>query len=203
MRIEQTKRYRINKEDAEQIKSNLIDIPNTSILMDKRLMIRTLFDLGEQTKNWVRVRIGDVNHESKEIISITYKKMVEYSNDYREAVTDLKVGDEEEAVELLEQIGLSRRSKQETKRSKFLCHYKGEDILVCLDEWPWLDKFRFISFRAIGGIEPAILSEFEEQLGVNNMQSYKGGVDATYKDELGFAVSDCEDVRFGIPVPQK
>jgi hypothetical protein len=183
-----------------------LDSISAKTLMLEKPMLRTVFrgmdHLDGQGSSWVRVRIGDMDNDGKSRCRLTYKLVEKMADVKVERIVDLAVESYDECVELLSRVGLVPISRQETRRSKYLCLYGDASYTVSVDIWPWLEDLRFVSVEPLDGISPDSLEDFLDFLGLNEYTGYKGGVDGVYKERLGFEVSTIADVRFNIPVPE-
>ncbi|MBN2519052.1 MAG: hypothetical protein JXB17_00985 [Bacteroidales bacterium] len=201
MRIEQSEKYVLTLEQANNVINKLKEM-NSQCLMDNKLMVRTLFIAPvENRNNWIRVRLGDVNINKEDICAITFKTMIEHAGSSRESVIDLEVKDYDQAVELLDRIGLERKSKQESKRTKYICTYDNGRYSISIDEWPWLDSVRLVNVHPVSGAEQWELEEFIQALKLDKCESYSGGIDQVYEKKCSFKLTNVDDVRFGITPP--
>lgn len=178
---------------------------NAQALMREGMLYRTIFrDARRRSRDrgWVRVRLGDVDLDNKSRCRLTYKLVENVNESKMEREIDLRVESYDECIELLSRIGLEEMSRQETRRTKFLCTYGELAYVINIDTWPWLDKLRFVSIQPIEGVSGEPLADFCAYLGLKQHPDYTGGVDSVYRRELGFAVSSIRDVRFGTPVPK-
>lgn len=189
-----TSRKRVVSEKlAKKIDSKLNSLTNSKTLMDERIMERILFEVPSSNgeKKWIRVRAGDVDHNGKDITAITYKSVPERSKitpntPSHESKIEVEVQNYTEAIELLDKIGMRRASKQETKRTKYLCVFHAHRYIVTIDEWPLLADIRFIRVSSIEGAESERLAEFFEYLGVTKPEdNIPEDVDSVYRGRIG------------------
>jgi len=176
-------------------------------LMSDQLMRRILFRMVVDGGSWLRVRTGDVDPDGQTRCRLTYKmvEQVDHLTSDRqievERAIDLVVESYDECVELLSRIGLMPVSRQETRRTKYICQFEDARYTVSFDTWPWLEDLRFVSVEPLEGISPDSLEDFGDSLGLRKYRGYKGGVDQAYRERLGFEVSSIRDVRFGVLFP--
>lgn len=202
MRIEQSVKYAVTLDKVSNMLGRLFDL-GAEYIMENKMLFRTTFatPYKKGKENWVRVRMGDVNEDGKDICEITFKTRSDQGGEERESVIDLVVEDYDEAVDLLGRIGLIKKSSQESKRTKYVCTYQGVSYLVSIDEWPWLDDIRFIQVQPISGVSSQAVKDFIRHIQINSEIAYRGGVDEEYKKRYGKSSMEIDDVRFGIDFP--
>lgn len=160
-----------------------------------RLMRRVMFDYPDhrfqKNNQQQRLRVRDEGDK----VTITYK--AKNKTDYSHEI-ETTVGSYNDMVNILEAIGLTTYSFQESKRETW--QYK--DVEVVLDEWPWLDTYIEIE----GPSEEAIKSVAID-LGYNWNDAKFGSVDTAYYAQYpGMknteSIGDLPEVKFNLPVPE-
>ncbi len=158
-----------------------------------RLMRRVAFDnAAMRAKNgWVRVR------DEGNKVTMGYKQTDSYDIDGTKEI-ETTVGDFEAAVAIFQQIGLDGGSFQESKRESWVL---GE-VMIELDEWPWLDAFMEIEAPSEG-----LVRDTAEKLGLDMATALSGDVMVAYREQyphLGAKdmISKVAEVKFGAPLPE-
>lgn len=153
-----------------------------------RSMRRLVFNWPERTlDSFVRVR------DEGDRVTMTYKA---YDNDAEVEKLETTVGDFATAVSILERMGATVKSKQESRREEWVL----DGCKVQLDEWPWLRPFIEIK----GDSEQAVQA-VTEKLGFNHVVAVRGSVNEAYKDEYviskGAHICDEPIIAFDKPLP--
>ena len=133
-----------------------------------RLMRRQLFDYPDgrlQHANHGRLRIRDEGSQ----VTLTYKARGngKYAQEFETPVSSY-----EATADILEAIGLTSYTSQESKRET----WQLNDVEVVLDIWPWLEPYIEIE----GPSEAAIQTE-AQQLGLDWATAVFGSVDSAYR----------------------
>lgn len=215
MRTEVVRRFIVAASEAKAVMES-VSRRGGEVLMDGGLLVRAVFSDADtrrqgrrawrelrRTRGWVRVRAGDVDICGRSAVTLTYKRVERADTGRVERVVDVRVDGFDECVELLQEVGLRLRSRQESRRTKVVCLHLGCRYVLTLDAWPWLDDVVFVGVNPIDGIDVAGLEDFCAAVGLveEKREEYVGGVDTCYAKRLGFQLKDVRDVRFGIPCP--
>lgn len=160
-----------------------------------RLMTRVIIDYPDdrmQLKD-AFVRIRDEGDKT----TVTYKQFISHSVDGAKEI-EFAVDDFESAVKLFEQIGLSVRSFQESKRET----WKLGDVEIVIDEWPWLRPY-----IEIEGDSEGALKQVADKLELDWNDAIFGDVMAAYRAQYTHltdkhAISTIAEVRFDDPLPK-
>ena len=180
--------------DFDDIRKRLKD-SGAKLEQPMRIMRRVLFDYPDERfqKNGQtqRLRVRDEGNK----ITLTYK--AKNDTNYAHEV-EVEVDSFDEAVKLLEAIGLKKYSFQESKRET----WTHKDVEVVLDEWPWVDTYIEIE----GPSEEAIKSAAKD-LGFDWKDAKFGSVDTAYRLQYpGMtkmeSIGDLPEVRFEAPLPE-
>lgn len=161
-----------------------------------RLMRRAMFDYPDRrfqkSNNFQRLRVRDEGDK----VTITYKESQPDSSYDKEVETT--VGSFENTRELLESIGLSVHSIQESKRETW--HLGNVEIV--LDEWPWIHPY-----IEIEGADEKSVKDIAEKLGFSWENAKHGTVDTIYRLQYlgmkeGESIGDITEVKFDSPLPK-
>lgn len=119
--------------DKDAVRSRLKKI-GANLIKKERLQKRINYDFNDKSlarkQGWVRLR------DEGENIRLSYKQMDERSIDGMKEVS-ITVGDFENADLFLNNIGLNKKSYQETLRESWV--FSGVEIDI--DTWPWINPF--------------------------------------------------------------
>lgn len=160
-----------------------------------RLMRRVAIH-GEFTKvndgnSFLRVR------DEGDKVTMTYKQFDSLSLHGAKEI-ETTVGSFEDTAALLEKVGLSAHTYQETRRETWLIH--GVEIMI--DEWPWLAPYIEIE----GQSEEAV-RDVAAQLGFDWSDAKFGDVMVAYRHQYPHllenqSISSLEEVKFDLPLPE-
>lgn len=137
---------------------------------------------------WIRVR------DEGDKVTLTYKKMNDRSLNGTVDIT-VEVSDFEKTCALLEQMTLTRRGYQETKRET----WKLDRAEIVIDTWPWIP-----SFVEIEAPDESALWATAARLGLAKESALHGSVEnvyQTYYDVTEAEVDDWPEMTF-VPVPE-
>lgn len=143
----------IHRSSYNEIIAEIAKLENCSCIMDEALMERTIFRIGAEqkeqdyntgTKQWLRVRKGDLDCHKKPICNATIKQVTDDSGRTK-LVSTLNLEDYTEAIAFFERIGNTVVSTQENMRTKYIYTLDSQKYSICFDFWPHLDEFVFIS----------------------------------------------------------
>lgn len=185
----------------------IVEIVNTRtessrIIMDNVIMTRTIYQLHDLLNSekqnqhrWLRIRVGDIDCENNSKCTITYKKK---TGNHNPEEAKLEVDDFYEANHMFELLGLSRTSRQETKRTKYVCLYEGIKYVICFDTWPGLEEMLFLTIEPGTNAEKADVESFIDLLGIetSKIKRKKVDVDTEYMTKYGKPASLIEDLQF-------
>ena len=157
-----------------------------------RLMRRVTIDNAAMKAKDAFLRVRDEGHK----VTMTYKQFDELSVSGAKEI-EVVVGDFEDTVELLKQVGLPYRSFQESKRET----WELGDIEIMLDEWPWLDPYVEVEADS-----EAKVKETAAKLGFGWKDAVFGDVMAAYRVQYPHlnekdTVGNIEQVKFDQPLP--
>ena len=157
-----------------------------------RLMSRVTIDNAAMKAKDAFLRVRDEGHK----VTMTYKQFDELSVSGAKEI-EVVVGDFEDTVELLKQVGLPYRSFQESKRET----WELGDIEIMLDEWPWLDPYVEVEADS-----EAKVKETAAKLGFGWKDAVFGDVMAAYRVQYPHlnekdTVGNIEQVKFDQPLP--
>lgn len=104
----------------------------------------------------------------------------------------------DEANHMFELLGFSRTSRQETKRTKYVCLYEGIKYVICFDTWPGLEEMLFLTIEPGTNAEKADVESFIDLLGIetSKIKRKKVDVDTEYMTKYGKPASLIEDLQF-------
>ena len=99
---------------------------------------------------------------------------------------------------MFELLGFSRTSRQETKRTKYVCLYEGIKYVICFDTWPGLEEMLFLTIEPGTNAEKADVESFIDLLGIetSKIKRKKVDVDTEYMTKYGKPASLIEDLQF-------
>ncbi len=154
--------------DKDELRAKLKKI-GAELVQPERLMVRSVFDFAdgslEAKKGWVRVR------DEGDKTTLSYKQLNDRTLHGTKEVT-VAVDDFEATCMFLENIGLERKSYQETKRES----WKLGDIEIELDTWPWIP-----SLVEIEAPDEKQLKETADKLGLDYDKALHGSVETAYQ----------------------
>jgi adenylate cyclase class 2 len=155
-------------------------------------MTRSLWDFagGElaRSRGWLRLR------KSADHVTLTYKQ----SRGRKLGGTlerEVVVSDYQTTCEILQYIGLKKRSVQESRREV----WQLADVEIDLDEWPWLPPF-----VELEGPTAAAVRSVANSLGFDMERAEFGSVDESYADHYDIdpgAVIALSRLQFGVKPP--
>lgn len=199
MIVSSSRRFVVLSENADFIEENISTLSLNCIMQDK-LMTRTIFDISGKNTSWLRIRTGDVDCMGNPITSAS---LIDKTMSQREDVPDkksidLQLTDYYDAVTFFKSMGLKIESEQETKRTKYTCHYDGIKYTICFDIWPRLEKYIFVSITPATNADPEDLNGFVDTTGIHNysLDSFPTDVDKAYELETGKIARAYEILRF-------
>lgn len=177
--------------DLSDARRQLEEIGATCVHAE-RLLRRAVFDLPDLSLDrrgaWVRVR------DEGDRVTMSYKQVQCESDVTGTFETILIVDSYDRATELLNDIGMVRKSYQETKRESWTC----EGVSFDIDTWPGLPPFMEIE----AGDEVAI-RRWANVLGFRWEDAFFGGVDVVYEAVLGIPkvhVNHVPEITFKKPL---
>jgi len=154
-----------------------------------RLMRRKLFDypdnrLNKERNGWVRLRDeGDKN-------TLAYKQLNDRTLHGTKEVT-VVVDNFDTTGILLEQIGLVKKSYQETRRES----WELDGAQIELDEWPWINPYLEIEAPT-----EAMLRMVADKLGLDMAVAVYGSVEVAYQAEYDVTdeeIDAWQEILFG------
>ena len=154
----------------------------------ERTMRRVNFNHINGPRAWVRVR------DEGDKVTMSYKQTFEDTLHGTKEI-NLVVDNFENAVELLEAVGLSGRIIQVTKREL----WRLNECDVTLDTWPWVP-----SFVEIEGLSEVAVRETAKLLGCEWERALFGGVESVYLQYYQLKdheINDWPEITF-VPVPE-
>jgi adenylate cyclase class 2 len=177
------------------IDRNVIQKKLTSIgavrIHPEQQMRRKVYDYPDERLRkiggWIRVR------DEGDKITLSYKQLNDRSLHGTKEIT-VSVNDFADTCKLLETIGLTPKSYQETKREKWL-HGKSE---ITIDTWPWIPPFIEIESSSEDELRTLVT-----KLGFNWTKGLHGSVETAYQkyfDVTEEEIDDWESIVF-VPVP--
>ena len=173
--------------DLEEMRMRLGQLGGLRVYPE-RTMRRVNFNHINGPRAWVRVR------DEGDKVTMSYKQTFEDTLHGTKEI-NLVVDNFENAVELLEAVGLAGRIIQITKRE--LWTFNACD--VTLDTWPWVP-----SFIEIEGPSEEAVRETARLLGCQWEQAMFGGVEAVYLQYYQLKdheINDWPQITF-VPVPE-
>lgn len=199
MLISSSKRYVINSEKANHLVEAIKGLSPKCIMRNK-LMTRTVFQVTGKESMWLRIRTGDVDCIGNPITSASLleKARSRVGQHAVKKAIHLQLTDYYNDVAFFKNMGMPVVSEQETKRTKYICHYDGIKYTVCFDVWPKLERFTFISITPATNAEDDDLEGFIVHIGVRdfNLENFPTDVDAAYEQFTGKIARKYELLRF-------
>jgi adenylate cyclase, class 2 len=159
----------INKEKMRK----LLDTNGGVLVKKEFLQKRCVFHLPkghEISGGWLRVR----DEQDKITLSLKIVQNNKTIEDQKEV--ELKIDDFNNACELLEAIGCTKKAYQESLREKW--NLSGVEITI--DEWPYLEPYVEVE----GNSEESV-KEVSKKLGFDYSTAYFGSVDGMYAKKYG------------------
>lgn len=206
----QLNRYQITiKEKSKMISENnikfiidscdqneIIDIIRglkSNLIMNNIIMTRVIYQLprsnedvgNNQDCEWIRIRTGDVDCSGNCRCTITYKSKKKNGANPQNA--KLEVDDYYEAMHMLDLFGFKKTSTQQTRRTKYVCHYEDVKYTICFDIWPELEELTFVSIDAAPNAELLDVESFLDLLNINDYKLNRPfvDVDTEYYNKYG------------------
>lgn len=199
MIISSSRRFVIAAENINFIEDNIRLLSPVCIMHDK-LMTRTIFDVSGKSTSWLRVRTGDVDCMCNPITtaSLIDKTTLDGKSISDKKSIDLQLTDYYNAITFFKSMGLKVESEQETKRTKYVCHYDGIKYTICFDVWPKLEKYIFISITPATNADEEDLDGFVETTGIRNYElgTFPTDIDKAYELETGKIARAYDILRF-------
>lgn len=199
MLISSSKRYVINSQKAKILVESIKGLSPKCIMRNK-LMTRTVFQVVGKESMWLRIRTGDVDCIGNPITSASLMEKAKSPASQRpdKKAIHLQLTDYYNDVAFFKNMGMPVVSEQETKRTKYICHYDGIKYTVCLDIWPKLEKYTFVSITPATNAEDDDLEGFIVHIGVRefNIKDFPTDVDAAYERLTGRIARKYELLRF-------
>lgn len=159
-----------------------------------KAMRRVIFNNDLMRSRHAYVRVRDEGYR----VAMTYKQFDEMSLTGAKEI-EFTVGNYEDAVALLEAIGVTVQSVQETRREIWYL----DEVEVVIDEWPWIQPFIEIE----GSSEQAV-KDTAKKLGFDWNDAAFGDIMTAYRaeyphlgDEPKDMVYNLPTIRFGDPLP--
>lgn len=202
MKMSRAKRFDVPAQSVVQL-MEVVERYSVECLMDNGIVTRFMYLLDpEGEKKWVRVLVGDNDLRIGRSPTLTYKKSTQENGegDVEQSIV-ISLTTVAEGKDLLEQLGVSSTSEQETRRIKHVCNYRGRRIQVTVDQWPWLDNRRAVKVEDLDHGPADVVDDFLEVLGLENMPRYSGGVDVLYTRHLRITISTEPLVKFSLDCP--
>lgn len=172
---------------------------NAVKIMDNKLMTRTIFRVPAKSDTWLRVRTGDVDCTNCPITTASLiVKSIPGASSAEKKFIDLQLTDYYNDVAFFKSMGLSVESEQETKRTKYVCHYDDIKYTINVDVWPNLEKYIFLSISPARNADDEDLEGFIEILGVHDycLDGFPIDVDKAYEKETGKIARAYDVLRF-------
>lgn len=216
MLAERKIKYVIREGDQVSLINEMLDNPSvskTEILMKNKIMTRTIFqvpgnaddDTANDVKEWLRVRVGDINCNGDVSCTITIKSKSSRSNKVESA--KLEVEDYYEAIHMFDLLKLKKLSEQQTKRTKIVCNYENVKYIICFDTWPGLEDMVFLTVEPGQNAEDTDIAGFLDMLNIDGYSLFKEksiDVDEFYKKKYSCSATFIPKLKFGfdIRIPQ-
>lgn len=174
--------------DHEAMRNKLQELGATCV-QPMRRMRRKIFDfsdnrLNKERNGWVRVR------DEGDKVTLSYKQLNDRTLEGTKEVT-VVVHDFDATCLFLEQIGLTVKSYQETKRES----WELDKAQIELDEWPWIKPFMEVEASSIEDLQ-----RVTNKLGLNMTDAVHGSVEVAYRAEYDVTDEDIdalETITFG------
>lgn len=199
MLISPSKKYVIRVEDLGPIKNRIKSLSPTCI-MNNKLMTRTIFEVPGKDTMWLRVRTGDVDCAYNPITtaSLLDKTSHEKGSYPVKKSIDLQLTDYYNDVAFFQNMGLPVVSEQETRRTKWICHYDGIKYTICFDVWPLLSEQIFISITPATNADDDDLEGFINFTGVKeySLDDFPTDVDDAFSRVTGKTARAYRYLRF-------
>jgi adenylate cyclase class 2 len=157
-----------------------------------RLMRRVIIEPPELARRDAFVRVRDEGDK----ITLTYKQFDDHEAMSGVKEIELTVSSFDAMVAIFEQLGISYRSYQESKRET----WRFGDVEIVLDEWPWLNPY-----IEIEGIHEDHVKKTAALLGFNWNDAVFGSVTAAYQKQYpkgqAHQLITISKVTFDAPLP--
>lgn len=158
-----------------------------------RLMRRVIIEPPELAARDAFVRVRDEGDK----VTLTYKHFHDYKALAGVKEIELTISDFDAMISIFEQLGLSYKSFQESKRET----WRLGDVEVVLDEWPWLNPY-----IEIEGEKEEHVKEAAAQLGFDWEDAIFGSVTVAYQHQYPKSQShqliNIPRIVFGDPLPE-
>ena len=199
MLISPSKKYVILVENLGSIKNHINSLSPICI-MNNKLMTRTIFEVPGKDTMWLRVRTGDVDCAYNPITtaSLLDKTSHEKGSYPVKKSIDLQLTDYYNDVAFFQNMGLPVVSEQETRRTKWICHYDGIKYTICFDTWPLLSEQIFISITPATNADDDDLEGFINFTGVKDysLEDFPTDVDDAFSRVTGKTARAYRYLRF-------
>lgn len=157
----------------------------------ERLLRRVVYDFSDGSLDrrgaWVRVR------DEGDRITMSYKQAPEQSTIADCFETELTIDSYDNGVTFCEDLGMVRKSYQETKRES----WETDDAKFDIDTWPGVP-----AFIEVEAADETTVRRYVEQLGLAWSDALFGGVGVIYHRELGLPeqeVNRIAEITFANP----
>lgn len=180
-----SRKFVIESDNINFIEDYITTLPSECI-MHTRLMTRTIFAISSEPTRWLRIRAGDVDCKHNSLITASLIDKVT-SKDANKKSIDLVLTDYYHAVSFFKHMGLKMESEQETKRTKYVCHFDDIKYTICFDIWPKLEKYTFVTITPATNADKEDLDGFVESTGVVNysLDDFPTDIDQAYAQVIG------------------
>lgn len=175
--------------DPDKIRQNLRRL-GAKLAHAERQMRRVVFDYPdgrlEKIGGWIRVR------DEGDRITLGYKQLNDRSLHGTKEV-ETTVGSFEKTIQLLQEIGLVKRSYQETKREKWV----WEMCEITIDTWPWIP-----TFVELEAPNEESLRKLAAKLSLDWSEAMHGSVETAYQKYYDFTEHEIDNWPEVIFVPE-
>ena len=180
--------------DFDDLREKLNSL-NATRMFETRVYRRVMLDYPDhrfqKDNHSRRFRVRDEG--DKVMLNFKQTNNTNYDDEY-----EVEVGDFEATIDLLEAVGFTIYSYQESRREA----WKLDNCEVVLDEWPWVTPY-----IEIEGPNEAAIKLVAQKLGFNWSDARFGSVDVVYMSEYkkmvkNDLVDDIREVKFNAPIPQ-
>lgn len=161
--------------DKDRVRSTLI-AQKAELVKKEFLQKRSVFHLpkgNEKEGGWLRVR------DEQDKITLSLKIVQTTENIEGQKELELKVNDFEDACELLETIGCTKKGYQENLRER----WRLDGVEITIDEWPYLEPY-----VEIEGDSEDVVIEVSRKLGFDYKNAIFGSVDGMYAKKYNIPV---------------
>lgn len=157
-----------------------------------RLMRRVIIEPPELAAKDAFVRVRDEGNK----VTLTYKQFDDHKAFSGVRELELTVSSFETMIAIFEQLGISYRSFQESKRET----WRLDDVEIVLDEWPWLKPY-----VEIEGQQEQHVKDMASRLGFEWEKAVFGSVTVAYRhqypDMQEHLLVTLPRIAFGEPIP--